>query len=311
MPETGSAEPEGVFSPVSSTPSTPTQKSSNASAKKADRVGQHDFANPTLNIINSASRRNSISGVSSPSREGTPPPLPPRPQLGFLSSRPSTSHSIRKSPSRPQLISKATTQLTLSNGQAFGSDSRDDSPASTASKQRSFAGGLPSRNTSDADDSASIRSYMPGAEEGIETESILGEVMGQQEKTTTEKALLRSLGHKFVDAEALSMFPSDPEFDAAFGREFDEVEDMSVDGSNEGLAYTASLEVACADVANRSCYAPMACETQAFPHLVECRKAHIQPTRRRPADYELYRRRADHHLLLPVHERCAQRLHCR
>lgn len=130
---------------------------------------------------------------------------------------------------------------------------------------------MPSRNTSDADDSASVRSYMPGVEGAGETESILGEVMGQQEKSETEKTLLRSLGHKFVDSEAQSMFPPDPVFDAAFNREFDDVDEMTADGSNEGLAHTAYPEVACADVANRGCYAPMACEAKAFPHLIECR----------------------------------------
>ncbi|KAH7085675.1 vacuolar fusion protein mon1 [Paraphoma chrysanthemicola] len=234
MPEIGSAEPAGAASPARSAPSTPTAKSSNASSKTADRVEQHDFANPTLNIINSISRRASVSRVSSPSREGTPPPLPPRPQLGFLNSRPSTSHSIHKSPSRPQLVSKATTQLSLSSGQAFGTDARDDQRPATGTNQRSFLGvNVPSNNASDADDSASVMSLMPALEGGMETESILGEVMGQQEKTQTEKLLLRSLGHKFISTEAQSMFAPDPDFDAAFESELDEVEDMTADGSNE------------------------------------------------------------------------------
>jgi hypothetical protein len=279
MPGTGSAEREGAASPPQSAPTTPTQKSNNASSKAADSVEQHDFANPTLGIINNISRRTSTSGISSPSREGTPPPLPPRPQLSYLNSRPSTSHSIRKAPSRPQLVSKATTQLSLSNGQAFGTESRDDAPASDSAKQRTFLGlNLPSHSASDADDSASIRSYMPGAEGVGEGESILGEIMGQEEKTETEKTLLRSLGHKFADGQAESMFPPDPEFDAAFNREFDEIDSMSVDGSNEGLKCTVCLKVACADVVNRSCYAPMACETEAFLDSIECWKTHIQPT---------------------------------
>ncbi|KAF2026699.1 DUF254-domain-containing protein [Setomelanomma holmii] len=200
----------------------------------ADRVEQHDSANPTLNVINSASKRASVSAVSSPSREGTPPPLPPRPQLGFLNSRPSTSHSIHKTPSRPQLVSKATTQLSLSSGQAFGNEARDESSVASASKQRSFLGvAFPSNNASDADDSASVRSIAPPTDFGVDAESSLGEVTGQQEKTDTEKTLLRSLGQKFVDTEAQSMFAPDAEFDSAFDREFDEVEEMAADGSNE------------------------------------------------------------------------------
>jgi hypothetical protein len=278
MPETGSAEPEGVASTSQSASTTPTQKSSDASFRKADHVDQKDFANPTLGIMKNISRRASTSGVSSPSREETPPPLPPRPQLGYMSSRPSTSHSIRKAPSRPQLVSKATTQLSLSNGQAFGTESRDDA-ASIATKQRSFLGAnLNPHSASDADDSASTRSYAPGIEGMGDGESILGEVMGQEQKTDTEKTLLRALGHRFVDSEAQSMFPPDAEFDAAFNHEFDGIEEMSADGSNEGLAYSVCLVVACADVVNRTCDAPMACETQAFPHTFQCRQAHIQQT---------------------------------
>ncbi|OAK99786.1 vacuolar fusion protein MON1 [Phaeosphaeriaceae sp. SRC1lsM3a] len=233
MPETGSAASEGAASPSQSAPTTPTQKSSNASSKKADNGEQHDFANPTLNIINNISRRTSASGLSSPSREGTPPPLPPRPQLGYLSSRPSTSHSIHKAPSRPQLVSKATTQLSLSNGQAFGNESRADM-ATVEDGQRGFLGvSLPSHGAGEADDSASIVSYMPGTGALGEAESILGEVMGQEEKTETEKMLLRTLGHKLADSEAQSMFLPDPQFDAAFNCEFDEIEAIGESGSNE------------------------------------------------------------------------------
>jgi hypothetical protein len=119
---------------------------------------------------------------------------------------------------------------------------------------------------------------MPGAEGVGEGESILGEIMGQEEKTETEKTLLRSLGHKFADSQAESMFPPDPGFDAAFNREFDEIDNMGVDGSNEGLTCTTCPEVACADVVNRSRYASMACKIEAFPHPIKRWEAHIQST---------------------------------
>jgi hypothetical protein len=249
----------------------PSQKSSNGSPEAAPGVAQQDFANPTLSIINRLPRRASASSTIAPSREGTPPPLPPRPQLGFLSPRPATSHSVRRTPSRPQLVSKATTHLSLSNGQAFGTESREDSPASSASKQRSVAGlRIASNGTSDADDNASVRSYMPRDGMG-DTESILGEVMAPQQKSETERTLLRSLGHRFVDTEAQSMFPPDPHFDAAFDREFDDVDDMKADGSNEGQPYSARIRVACADEVDSRRHAPMAREAQALPHPVERR----------------------------------------
>ncbi|KAJ4365802.1 Vacuolar fusion protein mon1 [Neocucurbitaria cava] len=230
--ESTTAEPHAPASAAGSAPPTPARKTSIASAKSKDHTEQHAFTNPTLNIIHSLSRKPSTNELSIPSREGTPPPLPPRPQLGLLSSRPSTAHS--STPPRPQLVSKATTQLSLTNTQAIGNETRDDSSASSASKPRNFPGvHIASRNVSDADDSASVRSYVPTTEAGGDGESILGEVMGEQEKTDQEKALLRTLGHRFEDTEAQSMFMPDPEFEAMFGHEFDEIDDMAMDGSNE------------------------------------------------------------------------------
>ncbi|PSN62372.1 DUF254-domain-containing protein [Corynespora cassiicola Philippines] len=201
---------------------------STSAPKQNDSVEQqHDFTNPTINVIQSASRRTSNSGVSSASREGTPPPLPPRPKnLGLLDSRPSTAHST--APARPQLVSKATTQLSYTDTQAYSSDSRDQSPSSAAPRSRTYFGLNLNRNPSDADDSASVRSYAPTIEGGADVESMMGDVIGEDEKT-----LLRSLGHRFDDQESEAMFPPDPDFELAFSREFDEIEDMSMDGSNE------------------------------------------------------------------------------
>lgn len=311
MDQTGDAEPQTPTSEHGSAPTTPTQKSSNAStrSKQADNVEAHDFANPTLNIIRHFSRSTSTSSIAS--KEETPPPLPPRPQLGVLNSRPSTSHSTAHSiaPSRPQLLSKATTQLSYANSQARGSDSRDES---LTAKPRNFLDvHLPSRGASDTEDSASVRSYAPTIDAAGEAESILGEVMESQEKSEQERALLRSLGHKLVDAEAQSIFPPDPWFEKAFDREFDNIDEMKTDGSNEGQAYVMCLQVASADVENRSCYAPVARETEAFPHPLECRQAHIQPAWRRSTHHQLHWRCTDSHILLPVHQRYPERFHCR
>jgi hypothetical protein len=58
---------------------------------------------------------------------------------------------------------------------------------------------------------------------------MLGEAAG-----LSEKSLLRSLGHSFEDKENVSMFAPDPELETAFAHEFDEIEDMQPDGSNQG-----------------------------------------------------------------------------
>ena len=224
MDETGKDEPQVSGAAPQSAPSTPKA----TSPKKTDHIKQQEFTNPTINIIQSFSRRTSFSGASSVSREGTPPPLPPRPKnAGLLESRPSTSHST--APTRPQLVSKATTQLSYTDTQTYAHGSRDASPSSGASRPRTYFGLNTSRNTSDVEDSVSVRSFAPTIEVGGDAESLLGEVIGDH-----EKSLLRSLGHRFEDKEAESMFPADPEFEAAFTREFDEVEDMKADGSNEG-----------------------------------------------------------------------------
>lgn len=185
------------------------QQDDDAGAKKADSVEQRDFANPTLNIIQSFSRTASTSDASVASREGTPPPLPPRP---------TTAHSTV--PPRPPLVSKATTQVSFANSQHTSVD---------------LGRNVASRTPSDADDGASIRSYMPAADTGADAESILGDVLGAQEKSAHEKKLLlRTLGHYLGDADAENLFPPDPELEAAFDTEFDDVDDMQPDGSNEG-----------------------------------------------------------------------------
>ncbi|KAF2660674.1 DUF254-domain-containing protein [Lophiostoma macrostomum CBS 122681] len=222
MDDTGNAAAAPSGTSAADPPATP-----KVSPQKADNVAQQDFANPTINIIQSLSRRTSASNVSSPSREGTPPPLPPRPRnLAFLDSRPTTSHST--APARPQLVSKATTQLSFSNTQTYSDESREESVSSGVSKPKAFFGWNRIRNAGDAEDNASVRSYAPTSEVGVEAESIMGDIGGLQEKT-----LLRTLGSRFEDRESESMFPPDPIAEAAFEQEFDEIEDMKPDGTNE------------------------------------------------------------------------------
>ncbi len=297
MDET-SAEPQGEVSPSQATPPAPVQSNQATSKSRTTDHGEgHEFANPTLNIIHSLSRKASASALSVPSREGTPPPLPPRPQLGLL---PSPTQSA--SPLRPQLVSKATTQLSYSNTEAYGNTIKDQSLPSASSRPRQFpsiAGS--SRNESDVEDSASIRSYVPAVDAGGDAESILGEVMGPQEKSEQEKMLLNTLGHRFEDSEAQSMFSPDPDLAEAFDCEFDDIDEMKPDGSNEGQICVEYVEVVHADVVIRSRHAPMACKAEAFPHSLERWKAHLQSTWRRSVDHKLCWGCANYHFVLPVY----------
>ena len=201
-------------------------------------------------------------------------------------------------PDRPHLVSKATTQLSFADSSNHQNESRAPSP-SRASKARAYFGlnlGS-SKNTSDADDSASIRSVIPPSEVGLDVESILGEGMGDH-----EKPLLVSMGHHAEDAE--SMFAPDPDFEQSFATEFDDIEEMAQDGSNEGQR-RASLNIdvcASADSIGSIHHESVARQTKTLLDIVECREAHIQSPRRRPADHKLYWSRPDHHLLLPVYQ---------
>ncbi|KAL5121082.1 Vacuolar fusion protein mon1 [Pleosporales sp. CAS-2024a] len=161
--------------------------------------------------MSSLSRRTSTSGMSmsAPSPEGSPPPLPPRRPPAYMSSRPSTSHSMRRAPSRPQLVSKATTQLSLSTGQAFGTAMHSALSASEPDDNASVAS------------VASVASCMPGPDGRGDAESA--------ESTLGPGAPLR----RFVASDAQSMFPPDPDLDAAFHREFDDMDPMRADGSNQ------------------------------------------------------------------------------
>ncbi|KAF2470283.1 DUF254-domain-containing protein [Lindgomyces ingoldianus] len=220
MDGTGNAEPAGLGATQETTPS--------STPLKRDNIEQQDFVNPTINIIQSLSRRTSVSGLSAISREGTPPPLPPRPKtLTFLGSRPSTSHSMAP-PTRPRMVSTATTQISYTDTQVYNDESIEESASSSTSRTKNYFGLNISRNASDMDDSVSVKSFAPTLGGVGDAESMLGEVLGDH-----EKSLLKSLGHRFSDKESESLFLPNPELEDAFEHEFDEVEDMKADGSNE------------------------------------------------------------------------------
>lgn len=130
-----------------------------------------------------------------------------------------------------------------------------------------------SRSGSEAEDSASTKSLAPTLEIGGDAESILGEVLGEQ-----EKAVLKSLGRSFDGLSLRSeiIFPCDPDFEEAFEHEFDEVDEIKADGSNEGQTIFRFLG-APADSFSfcRNRNESMEIEIETFPHPVFCRKAYL------------------------------------
>jgi len=173
------------------------------------------------------------------SRELTPPPLPPRPRLEVPGSRPPTSGpgSLRlsKRASRPQLLSQATTALSLAD---VHTQSRGDfssipsSPASRAvSRKHSFTRLDRFRGNSDSggDDSGSLKSYAPTLDTRLDSESLLGDVRGE-EASPAWRALSAQVEH---DDPFETVPPEADLFSLQIQQEFDEVGSMVPDGSNE------------------------------------------------------------------------------
>jgi vacuolar fusion protein MON1 len=177
------------------------------------------------------------------SREGTPPPLPPRPSLNHTPSRrpPSSAGSLKipgsssraHSSSRTPLAARATTALSLADVHVQSHATHDEIRSSPTSRQISFAGfkHAPSRRGSEGDDTASVVSYAPTLQADGDMESMLGDV--EHARATPGMQPLTPLARgKAVYEE--DIFPADSALDEAFEHEFDELDDITSDGLNEG-----------------------------------------------------------------------------
>lgn len=205
-----------------------------------------------------------------PSPEGTPPPLPPRPKRLPVQSKPSyESFRLGSASPRAPLQSRATTALSLPDVQTY--ESTRDASGPSPTRQFSIAGSKAAG--SDAGDTASLRSYAPTLEAGAEVESILGEVMAEQENVAW-----KAMAHPAAGIDAQALFPEDPALRAAFDREFEDMDDFAADGSNEGLALL-QLAMTPADVLRvcRSASLAMEIQIEALLDSVLGRQAHLQP----------------------------------
>lgn len=178
------------------------------------------------------------------SREGTPPPLPPRPSLdGSDNYRPPSSagslripgsHSRTHSSTRaPLLPARATTALSLADVHVQSHTTHDEDRTSPTSRQFSFAGfrNIASRRGSVEDDTASVMSYAPTLQADGDMESMLGDV--EHARATPGMKPLTPLP-RGDDVDEEEIFPGDPAFDEAYEHEFDELDDITSDGLNEG-----------------------------------------------------------------------------
>ncbi|GAB7363299.1 hypothetical protein MBLNU230_g3580t1 [Neophaeotheca triangularis] len=164
------------------------------------------------------------------------PPLPPRQtNLDLLDDRAQNSGGSLKLPkraSRPQLLSKATTALSLADvhTQSRGDNSRTiSSPVSkAASRKQSYSHFA--RFGSEGEDSASIKSYAPTLEVGLETESLLGDIDPKDAGPAWKS--LSAQYEKDNPFEQVATIEDDI-FSLKVRHEFDELEDYDLDSTNE------------------------------------------------------------------------------
>jgi hypothetical protein len=139
-------------------------------------------------------------------------------------------------------------------------------------------------------------------EAGGDVESLIGDVTDQ------DHLPWHQLGANFGQDE--NLFPHDPTFDDAFEQEFDELDELKEDASNQGqselfraraLDVRAILENIRADCLGsyRCSIKAMARQIEALPDLVFSRQADIQSTWRRPIDHQLHWHHSNPDFLLP------------
>ena len=194
----------------------------------------------------SQSRRSSRATLDgrSATYEEERPPLPPRPTNLDLLGRniqASTQQNPKRS-TRPQLQAYATTAVSRTDIETLSfPDGSRETYANSIKSGKSFrfdspVGHLRSRNnTSDGDDSASLKSSAPTT--GGEVESLLGDIIGAGQQSPAWRLLS---GH-MEKSNPFDLLPYDDEEPKAdFSREFDELDELDSSGDNEGNMFCCS-----------------------------------------------------------------------
>ncbi|RDI77445.1 hypothetical protein Vi05172_g12565 [Venturia inaequalis] len=170
------------------------------------------------------------------SREGTPPPLPPRPSLDKTSNyRPPSSAGSLRIPGRALRTTSScrpTTALSLADVHVQSHTTHDENRTSPTTRQFSFAGfrNVASRRGSVEDDTESVMSYAPTLQADGDMESMLGDVEHARATPGMKPLTPMTRADGVVEEE---IFPADPAFDEAYEHEFDELDDITSDGLNE------------------------------------------------------------------------------
>jgi len=158
--------------------------------------------------------------------DSSPPPLPPRPiaAAGQLES-PTGSLRVMKSSTRPALLSKATTALSVANMHAGSPtdtmNKRTLRPSNSISTLSQY-GARRKSSLGDTGSIRSIRSILPSHSSGADVESLLGDMIEPVELGgSVDEHIFESRQH------------DDAQFEGLFEHEFNDLEDLEPDGANE------------------------------------------------------------------------------
>ena len=158
--------------------------------------------------------------------DSSPPPLPPRPiaAAGQLES-PTGSLRVLKSSTRPALLSKATTALSVANMHAGSPTETMNKRTLRPSNSISTLSQYGARRKSSLGDAGSIRSFrsiLPSHSSSADVESLLGDMIEPIELgTNVDENIFESRQH------------DDAQFEGLFEHEFNELEGLEPDGTNE------------------------------------------------------------------------------
>ena len=206
-------------------------KSPPSPSQTTDNVGENGNTTVQVIVSEAGDTANGQAGHNTP-----PPPLPPRPGLA---GRPQTSGAgslrLSKRASRPKLQSQATTAVSLADVHTLShldDSSLQSSPASRAvSRKPSFThlGRFVSNATSDADDSASLRSFAPTLEAQSDGGTTLKDAAGG-ETSSAWKAL-----NSHIEADNIiePVLAEDDMLSVQMQNEFSNLGDVNDDGSDE------------------------------------------------------------------------------
>ncbi|KZF24365.1 vacuolar fusion protein mon1 [Xylona heveae TC161] len=234
----------GQPSPESSKPRTPEQEAripgNGGNGSSGTNVEGREEAQDNALVAETISRTVHSKDSSEIDRESsaeTPPPLPPRPVNLESTDAQNTLHLSGKQ-ARPKLQSHPTTAVSLTDisTQVNNEGIRETYPSTTGgltsplSVASQFNNRFGSPKSSETEDTASIKSYVPTLETGGDVESLLGEVLGNGQQDPAWR-FMTAQGENQNAADEL--LPEDAAFEKDFQKEFKELEAINAEGTNE------------------------------------------------------------------------------